>query len=224
MNSKTRKLNRQNNLLDEQIRNENQEIFTNMISYLRSSDISEYEIELVRQDLTEMVLSAQKRGENITALFDGDYKQFCDDVMKNLSVKSPKERVAETLDLLCLELSILFAINIVISRDVVAIFTSLVKGVPVNWNISVSAGSLISIFLIMLLANVMVNQIMKNAFKKELRHERILVFVCGAGLIVGLIVIAWLGKRILFAINIFAACIVTVLLFLAHKVFERLGS
>lgn len=224
MNSKTKKLNQENNLLDEQIWNENQEIFTNMISYLRSSDISEYEIELVRQDLTEMVLSAQKRGENITALFDGDYKQFCDDVMKNLSAKSPKERVAETLDLLCLELSILFAINIVISRDVVAIFTSLVKGVPVNWNISVSAGSLISIFLIMLLANVMVNQIMKNAFKKELRHERILVFVCGAGLIVGLIVIAWLGKRSLFAINIFAACIVTVLLFLAHKVFERLGS
>ena len=224
MNSKTKKLNQENNLLDEQIRNENQEIFTNMISYLRSSDISEYEIELVRQDLTEMVLSAQKRGENITALFDGDYKQFCDDVMKNLSVKSPKERVAETLDLLCLELSILFAINIVISRDAVGILTSLVKGTPVNWNISVSAGSLISIFLIILVANVTVNQITKNAFKKELRHERILVFVCGAGLIAGLIVIAWLGKRSLFAINIFAACIVTVLLFLAHKVFERLGS
>lgn len=64
MNSKTKKLNKQNNILDRQISKENQSIFTDMICYLRGSNISEYDIEVVRQDLTEMVLSAQKRGES----------------------------------------------------------------------------------------------------------------------------------------------------------------
>lgn len=64
MNSKTKKLNKQNNILDRQISKKNQSIFTDMICYLRGSNISEYDIEVVRQDLTEMVLSAQKRGES----------------------------------------------------------------------------------------------------------------------------------------------------------------
>ena len=63
MNKKARKLNKENNRLDELIKEENQEIFTNMICYLRGSDLSDYNIEVVRNDLTEMVLSAQERGE-----------------------------------------------------------------------------------------------------------------------------------------------------------------
>ena len=101
MNKKAKKLNQQNNCLDRRILPENQEIFTNMICYLRGADISDYEIERVRQDLTEMVLSAQKRGEPITALFDGDYKQFCDDVIEALPPRTRWEKALDALDTMC---------------------------------------------------------------------------------------------------------------------------
>lgn len=63
MNRKTKELNRSNNALDQQISPENREAFTDMICYLRGAKISAYHQELVRYDLTEMVLSAQQRGE-----------------------------------------------------------------------------------------------------------------------------------------------------------------
>lgn len=222
MNSRIKKLNEQNNLLDKQISEENQEVFTNMICYLRVSNISEYEIEVVRQDLTEMILSAQSRGENINSLFNGDYKQFCDNVIENLPPKSKKTKTTDALDIICWCLSILFAINIIISKDTLAIMKAFVKNTTVKWNISVSIGSTVSIVLIIVAANVIVNQIMKNAFSKEIKHKKTIAFVCGFGAMFGFIVIAWLGKTTLFSINIFVACVLTILLFVFHKILESI--
>ena len=56
MNKETRLLNKENNILDSKIKEENQATFTDMICYLRSSNLSAYNIEVVRNDLTEMIL------------------------------------------------------------------------------------------------------------------------------------------------------------------------
>lgn len=60
MSSKTKALQKSNNLLDRKIRPENRSVFTDMICYIRSADISDYHQELVRYDLIEMILSAQE--------------------------------------------------------------------------------------------------------------------------------------------------------------------
>ena len=95
MNKKARKLNKENNRLDELIKEENQEIFTNMICYLRGSDLSDYNIEVVRNDLTEMVLSAQERGEGINQVVGNDYKEFCDSIIETFPGKTMFEKVID---------------------------------------------------------------------------------------------------------------------------------
>ena len=74
--NKIKELNKKNNLLDKEILEENQEIFTDIICYIRSADLSDYDVEVVRRDLTEMIIEAQERGEKVTSLFSGDYKEY----------------------------------------------------------------------------------------------------------------------------------------------------
>lgn len=69
MNKKTKEILKANNEREELINEENDKVLTDMICYLRGSNISEYEQELVRADIIEMVLDAQERGENINSVF-----------------------------------------------------------------------------------------------------------------------------------------------------------
>lgn len=218
MNRKTKKLNEQNNLLDEKINEENQRAFTDMICYLRGSDISEYDIELVRQDLTEMVLSAQDRGENIDAVIKDDYKKFCDEIIANIPPKTRLQKIFDYVDMCCQALAIVFTIYIITSRNTILIIKNTIEGKSMNYNISISVGSVISGILIILLANIIVRVIMKDAFKKESKYGRLVVGIAVAVTAFVFMLIAWLGKSTLFTVNIFLACAVTIILYVIHKI------
>ena len=51
--------------------------------YIRSANISVLSQEMVRRDLSEIILSAQSRGEKNTDVISGDLKEFCDEVISN---------------------------------------------------------------------------------------------------------------------------------------------
>lgn len=221
MNRKARIINKENNRLDKQIKEENQEVFTDMICYLRGADISDYEIECVRRDLTEMVLSAQSRGENIDTVIGEDYKEFCDSVIANLPPKTKKQKLIEMLDLICWILSILFTINVLISRDTIFMIENLIKGTPADFYISISIGTFVSMMLIVLIASLLVTWIMKNAFREEKKQEKILFIMGGALLGAVLVIIGVIGRSTLFNIHILLACVLAAVLFGAHKVLEN---
>ncbi|MFV0364855.1 MAG: hypothetical protein ACK5LL_17455 [Suipraeoptans sp.] len=101
MGNKLNELRRINNELDGEIYKENQPIFTDMICYIRSANISELSQEMVRRDLSEMVLSAQSRGEKIDDVIGGDFKEFCDDVISNLPSRTKKEKWIDLFDTFC---------------------------------------------------------------------------------------------------------------------------
>ena len=90
MEKSTHELRKENNRLDGLIKEENQAVFTDIICYLRGSKLSEHDIEVVRFDLTSMVLEAQERGENIESLFGKcrNYKEFCDEIIDSLPKKT----------------------------------------------------------------------------------------------------------------------------------------
>ena len=223
MNQKTRELNRSNNALDEQISAENQEAFTNMICYLRGAKISAYHQELVRQDLTEMVLSAQQRGENIRSVIGEDYKAFCDDVIANLPPESRTQSVIDFFDIVCWCLSILGLINIVISNETIILLRNAVAGKPLDFSISVSLGGVISIGIIIPAAFVITTMIINNSFQiKQAHRNRMKAFMLGAGQTLLFLLIAWLGRKTLFTINIFIACAVVLAFYAAHKILERI--
>lgn len=219
MNSKTKKLNHQNNLLDREISKENQSVFTDMICYLRGSNIPEYDLELVRQDLTEMIISAQERGENISTVINGDYKEFCDNIIANLPPKTVKQKILYYVDVICWCLSILLAINIIISNETIAIIENIVMKKPVNFNITFSVGTIISIIFIIVIANVIVELVTKKVFDKRIFSKKN-IFLFVAILIITAITIVLIGGNSLFTVNIFFACLLAVALFLAHKVLE----
>jgi len=224
MNKQTKDLNQSNNTLDEQISPENHEAFTDIICYLRGADISEYHQEVIRLDLLEMVLSAQERGENIQAVVGQDYKYFCDDIIASLPPKTKKEKVFAFFDIFCWCLSILSAINIVIANETINLIRNSLTGQPLNFQIAISVGSVISALLILVIAVLVVEVILKNAFsigKKEKMHKA-KAFLIGAGITAVFLLIAWLGRATLFTVNIFVACVFTVTLYFAHRVLAKI--
>lgn len=224
MYKKTKELNRRNNELDKQINAENHEAFTDMICYLRGADISEYNQEVVRQDLLEMFLSAQNRGENIHSVIGEDYKSFCDDVIANLPSKTAKQKVIDFFDIICLCMSILGAIDIIIADETIALLRDLAAGRPLSFDISVSVGSAIAAGIVIAAAFIIVKVITKNSFKigKKQKGSRVKVLWAGFGMMSLFLLIAWLGKATLFTVNIFVACAVTLALYIAHRILARL--
>jgi len=223
MNKQTKELNQINNTLDAQINVENHEVFTDIVCYLRGAAISEYHQEVIRQDLLEMILSAQERGENVQSVVGGDYKQFCDDIIASLPPKTLKERFLTFIDIFCFSLSLLGAINIIIASETIALIHNVLTGQPLDYQIAISVGSVIATALILVASIVIVEVLTKNPFKigKKQHVHKIKTFIIGAGAMVLFLLIAWFGKATLFTVNIFIACLITLMLYTAHRVLAK---
>lgn len=227
MKTKTKTLNQENNELDKWLTKENNVVMIDMICYLRVANISEYNQEVVRQDLLQMVLSAQERGEDIKTLIGGDYKSFCDEVIAALPQKSQKERVLDFIDTFLLSTSILGAIHIVISKETIALIHNAVTGQQLNFQMPISLGNLLSYAIILVTAFLIVHVIGRNSLKPEKKHNQskpkkfIIGGAIGGGVMAVFLIIAWVGRQTLFTVNIFAACIFILGLYIAHKLLQK---
>lgn len=220
--NKTKKLNRQNNQLDTQIWPENQEIYGDMICYIRSANISEYEIEMVRQDLIEMILSAQGRGEGISSLFSGNYQSFCDEVIAAIPPRTPKQRLLSFFDSGFWYLSILIGLNILLSKDFPKIIQAAFAKAPIRWSLSVSLGSLVSMLVILFAAILLVQWICKTSFEKKQNPLLMVAAALGFGMVYAASLL--LKNHILFTVNFFAACAAALFCFALHKLLEAVDA
>ena len=227
MKTKTKTLNQENNELGKRLTKENNVVMIDMICYLRVANISEYNQEVVRQDLLQMVQSAQERGEDIKTLIGGDYKSFCDEVIAALPQKSQKERVLDFIDTFLLSTSILGAIQIVISKETIALIQNAVTGQQLNFQMPISLGNLLSYAIILATAFLIVHVIGRNSLKPEKKHNQskpkkfIIGGAIGGGVMAVFLIIAWVGRQTLFTVNIFAAYIFNVGLYIAHKLLQK---
>lgn len=92
MSKRTKELLRANNALDAQLNKDNQQMMTNIVVYIRSANISEYEQELVRRDITHMLLDAQAEGRTAAEVLGEDAQAFCEAVIAALPPRSSGER------------------------------------------------------------------------------------------------------------------------------------
>ena len=215
MNKKTRILNRQNNQLDKMIKDENQEVFTDLICYLRGSDLSEYNIEVVRNDLTEMVLSAQERGEGIEQVVGGDYKEFCDSIIETFPKKSFFEKLMDAIDTLIFCGAILMSVYTVLNKDFIKMIQDLIQNKKSDFLISYSQGSMVSLVVIILFAVFLVNFVISNSLKKQPLKEKIIISV-SCVLYSGVLLVSLLLKNTLFVANAFVMLAIIVGMFVAH--------
>ena len=222
-----KELKRKNNEADKKLSKENSLIMTDIVCYIRGANLSEYRQEVIREDLLDMTLSAQERGEGIRTVIGEDYKIFCDEVIASLPQLSKKERILDVFDTILLCSAILGAINIVLSLDTINMIRDLIAGRQMHFQISFSVGNLISFGLIMAASFLIVEVICKTSLnaKKEQKMSKPKRFMIGGAIGGGVmgffLIIAWFGKHTLFEANIFAIGLIVAGIYLAHKLLHH---
>lgn len=92
---------------------DNGSILTDMVVYLHSSDLCEYDIEMIRKDLIGMALEAQLRDEKFSDVIGEDYKGFCDQLMVIGDKKSSYEKALEFLFITNMGIGCMFVLEII---------------------------------------------------------------------------------------------------------------
>ena len=158
MKKAVKELLRKNNLREKEISKENDEIYTNMIVYIRTSNMSDYNQEVVREDIINMILDGQRRGDNIQEVMGGNYKEVCDEIIAAMPKRTPKERL---LDFVGITLNVLGVLGIIaiVETLVYAYLLKKQSGVFI-----LTVGDLINAVIIMLAAIAIVYYISKTSF------------------------------------------------------------
>lgn len=227
MNKKTEELLKANNKREELVNEENDEVLTDMICYLRASNVSEYDQELVRADLTEMILDAQERGEDIKKLFGENYKEICDNIIAELPPKTTKQKILEgiNIDLMCIWiLGIIFAIKQVIIGMVAE---------PRQFIFTLSTGEIVNGLLIIIASSEIVKYICRSSFdsdknvsKKSIMSNKVLRFVV-IWLAIVLVLLAFGGiayvlNQTILTVPLYVAVIFIAVVFAAERIMDRL--
>lgn len=152
------KLRKENNERDKLLTKENGLLITDMVVYLRCSDLCDYDIEVIRRDLFGMIYEAQMRNESASQVIGDSYKSFCDEIMANGRQKDFYEKFLEWAYIVIVGAGTLYLIEIFFS----GFFLDLLRG---NFSMPISAGFLISTVLIILGAVVMYWYITKHSFE-----------------------------------------------------------
>ena len=104
------RLRKENNHAETQLSRENSDLITRMYFYLLASDLTVFEVETIRKDLTGMAIEAQMRERPFAEIVGDNYKQFCDELIENGRKKTLLMKILEVVEIvLCATLALLFA-------------------------------------------------------------------------------------------------------------------
>lgn len=209
MNKKTKQLLKQNNLLEKQLDKSDDIIMTNIVVYLRGSDINEYNQELVRRDILQMLIEAAKRGDDIEKVIGGDYKTFCDEIISVLPKKSGKEKMLDYIDIALMGLIILGTI-LFIEQLVLIIMKK-----QSEWLFTVTYGDIIKAAVIIAIAVILVDRVCKTAFdnKKPKKAQFLIVWIILTAIFIGLFFISSRVTAVCFSMPMIAAAAALLILF-----------
>ncbi|NLB21360.1 MAG: hypothetical protein GX829_11215 [Clostridium sp.] len=101
-----------NNMSEKNMSKESNEVYTDMILYLRFSDLTLFQQETVRNDFIQMILDGEQRGENIQMILGGDYKTICDEIINSFPPRSTKDKFLDFLSTSSLSFSVVLLIFI----------------------------------------------------------------------------------------------------------------
>lgn len=217
MNKITKSILKKNNSREEAILNENQEIYTNMVVYLRGSDLTEYNQEVVREDLIELILDGQERGDDIQKVMGSNYKEICDDIIDAMPKMSGKEKIIDLVGTSLNMLWILGAINLIIN-----LIISLIDRNS-EFNFTLSIGDIFAGIIIIIFSNGVVWYVTKTALNEQqinIKKKRSL-FKGWLSLVVVFATILFAGiyfDTVVLNIHLITAVIIISLIFIASKI------
>lgn len=214
MSREARLLRKKNNARDKEISPENEEIYTNMVVYMRSSDITEYNQEKVREDLINMIVDGQNRGEDIQKVMGGNYKEICDGIIQEMPKKTKTEKI---MDIVMITLDVIWILGLI--AIIKSVITSAVSDKNFKY-FSISLGELISFVIIAIAANLIVNVVCKTAFdddKGQKAKNKVLYFLVYIVVFSAIILPPVFLTQALFTIHVGIAALLVAVAFLINR-------
>lgn len=92
MKQSVKEIKMRNNRRDRLLCRENKEYMTKIICYLRDKNVPDPQVEDIRQDITDMLLEAQERGEMAEAVLGEDYRTFGDEILESVTDRETRDR------------------------------------------------------------------------------------------------------------------------------------
>lgn len=213
--TRTKRLLRENNAFEKQLNPEFNAVLTDMVVYLRSAPVSEYNQELVRRDLGQMFLEAQLRGDGPEAVIGGDYRQFCDQVLDQVPRLTARERALDGLSTALLCLAVLGAVWLV-PGGAVALATG-------SGSVPLTIGDLICGVLLLAAAEWIFHWVSRTAFRQK-PPSTLLVFLAAAAFFAVLLLLGRLLDQPLWLVPLWAGAVWIGACVIVHKLLARLAG
>ncbi|MHB8064300.1 MAG: DUF1048 domain-containing protein [Ruminiclostridium sp.] len=199
---------------------ENDRIFTDVICYLKTSSLEQSHAEEYLQDILDMFLNAQYRGEPLSTVIGSDYKQFCDNIIEN----SPDNR-ASLLKIINFLESIFLFVNVMFFLEIIfnVVLEALRKKSSIPDYYNVTLGLILKYVIIYAISSVLVSFIGKNSFKftkKSKRHKFVVGAILWSFIIIPGLLNVTLGNHLLFSTKIYYIVLVILPAFLIIKLIK----
>lgn len=177
MNKRTRQLLAENNAFEENLCPENNAVLTDIIVYLRSCPINEYQQECLRRDIGQMLADGEARGEDAQMVLGSDYRAFCEAIIHELPPRSLRAKLFSLLSQFFLYTAVVLSIWLASS-----LLESL-RTHTLNQPLPLTLGSLLSGLLLIAVSVGLVTYICRTAFSTPVQSQpfgfklRIAVFI-----------------------------------------------
>ena len=214
MSRRVKDLLKENNRMNDLLSEEGQHVLTDIIVYLRGMPITMYQQEMIRSDVTRMLIDGEQRGSSANDVIGPDYREFCDNIVKELPPLSVKEKILGHIrDLLPAMIVLL----------VIWTFGSSVRiaaGIFRTFYCPVTAGDLLSGLLIIFAAERLINYLCRHSFQDTHSWDIGFGVLIAVTLVLSLIVKMILTFK-LFYIHLALAALIILVLFLIYKIVDK---
>ncbi len=171
MNPQAKALRRENNNREQELSPAARQGMTDVVVYLRSQDLSQLAQEEIRQDIQEMILEGEKRGETMEQVIGEDYRAFCDEIVAAVPRRPRLVRFLGIFGDLLPALSVLMGIWVVNK----VVHTLLAGNSPLHLTLTV--GEMISMVVILAAGIGAVEWICRTALDKPRQEKKGTLFL-----------------------------------------------
>ena len=207
---------KENNDLSSQLRAEDNRVLTDMVVYIRGADISEYQQELVRRDITQMLIDGEQRGDTLEEIIGGDYKDFCDSVLNEVPHLTRAEKAVSFLGVVSVALAVLLGIQLLFSQMDLAGENGTCPYVLRT------TGNITSLVIILCSALLLYSAITKNSFNTGFLRGKKLLFLLVLVLSACICINVFFNTVVL-SLHVFVILVMILVLYMIYKITDAVS-
>lgn len=213
MSRRMKDLLKENNRTVSMLSEEGQRTLTDIVVYLRSMPITMYQQEIIRSDITQMLIDGENRGSSVKDVIGNDYREFCENIVKEFPPLDIKYKILSRIR------DLLPALIILIALWCFGKAARIASGILPSFLCPVTAGDLISGLLILFAADRLITYICRHSFQESrswsIRFGLLIAAVLALVLLVNTTVV-----YVLFHIHLIHAVLAIPVLLLIYKLVD----